>query len=166
MPSSADQQAPVTPPPAAQVQPPHPEPPAREAPSPDAKSWKPLVRRAVAATLIGGTLSFAGTYLILWKAGGKHPDHLLGGWIGASMVMAGAGVSFGLIAALIMLAFKRPFGRSFANAYSLSVLAIALLSVTGGLLSSGANRRQQAQEKESQEDTKESLDRLREDLEK
>ena len=57
-------------------------------------------------------------------------------------------------------------GRSFANAYSLSVLIVALLSVAGGLLSAAVNRRMQVLQKEVVEEAKSKFDGLRENLEK
>ncbi len=82
------------------------------------------------------------------------------------MMIAAAGISFGLIAALIMLAFKKPFARSFANAYSLSALIVALLFVAGNLLTTAVDRRIQELKKEVAEKAKSKFDGLQGNLEK
>ena len=126
---------------------PHPaaESPVRETLESPARTRRPLVRRAVPATLLGGILTFAGMFFTLWKAEIRQPSYLFSGWVGTTMVL-GAGLTLGLISALVMLAFKKPFGRSFANAYSLTVLIVAVLVFLGGLLAIGANHLKQAQQ--------------------
>lgn len=176
LPLSEEEQAlAAPPPPAAPMQPPDTaasschtpaKPSVSEPPVPRAKPWIPLVRRAVAATLLGGTITFASLYFTLWTSAENKPAQLLGGWIAAHMVIAVAGTSLGLIAALIMLAFKKPFGRSFANAYSLSVLVLAVASVAGGFLSAAVNRRLQVLRKEVVEERKSKFDGLPQNPEK
>ena len=131
-------------------------PPVNETAGAPARSWKPLARRVIFATLVGGTLTFGGMFFTLWKAEANPPAQLLGLWASCLLVMAAAGLALGLITALVMLAFKKPFGRSFANAYSLTVLIIAFLSITGSLLAAAVNRRLQVHQAEM-EQSKEAL---------
>jgi hypothetical protein len=116
--------------------------------------------------LLGGTPTFASLYFTLWTSAGNKAALLVGGWIGAHMVLAVVGASLGLIAALIMLAFKKPFGRSFANAYSVSVLVMAFLTVVVGYLTTAVNRRIQVLQKEVAKEAKPRSGGLQENPEK
>lgn len=105
-----------------------------------------LFLRALLATLIGGSIAFAGFRSTMWGQVENNLAQLAGLWVGAVLCMAAAGLAVGLVAALVLLAFKKSFGRSFAHSYSLSVLLIALLACAGSLLAEAGYRKQRARE--------------------
>ncbi|WP_035603031.1 hypothetical protein [Haloferula sp. BvORR071] len=123
-------------------------------------SGSALFLRALFATLIAGSIAFAGLKFSIWKQE-DNPGHLFSLWLGSTISMAVAGLAVSLVAALVMLAFKKSFGRSFAHSYSLATLLIAILACLGGLVGEAGQRQQRARETRQAKETAKSEEALK-----
>lgn len=123
------------------------------------KSFAPWV---LAATLIAGVIGGFGTISTVGEAA-KNGGALATSLIGATLAVAAMGAVVGLIAALVMLLFGKPFGSSMARTYCVAVILIALISAFGSITGASLTRKREAQQAKA-EKTRQTVEAMERDM--